>query len=618
MGKEPEKKKPKYNSWQNTKYMVGLAWKNCKSVLVIAGLIALTGVALTTVQLLIAPLILKQIELHESITKLLLTIAIFTALLILMTAFKRYLQSNALYGRVEIRMHILKLINIKRGSTSYENLFTKDFRNGLNKALEATSMNSRPTEAVWNTLTELVTNIIGFIIYLLIVSRFDIRVILLVLFTTVTGFFINKKIDNWDYLHKDEKAEHQRKMNYLHGVMLSRKGAKDVRIFGLDEWFYDIRGSLDRTLNAFYYRREKNYFLTNVVDMVLTITRNGVAYAYLIYNVLEKGMSASEFLLYFGAISGFTAWVSGILGQLLELHKQSGDLSFVRELIEWEEPFRFEDGKKLIDDKNTLYEIKLENVSYRYPGAENDTITDMNMTLKAGEKLAIVGQNGAGKTTLVKLITGLLDPTKGKVLLNGVDIRVYNRADYYGLFSSVFQEFSVLEASLKENVSQCAEDIDEDKVIRCLEQAGLLEKAKQLPQGIETKIGRAVFSDGVELSGGQTQRLMLARALYKDGPILALDEPTAALDPIAENDIYMKYDEMTSGKTSLFISHRLASTRFCDRIVFLKDGKIIEDGTHQELLEKGGEYANLFEVQSKYYREGGAAYEDEYENEKAI
>ncbi len=619
MGKVLEKKKPKYNSWQNTKYMVGLAWKNCKSVLVIAGLIALTGAALTTVQLLIAPLILRQIELHESINKLLLTIAFFTALLILLTAFKRYLQINALYGRVEIRMHIVKLINMKRGSTSYENLFVEGFQNGLKKAHEATKMNSRATEAVWNTLTELVTNIIGFIIYLLIVSRFDIRVILLVLITTVTGFFINIKIDNWDYLHKDEKAEYQRKMNYLHGVMLSRKRAKDIRIFGLDEWFYDVRGSLDRTLNAFYYRREKNYFLTNVVDMMLTITRNGVAYAYLIYNVLNKGMSASEFLLYFGAISGFTAWVSGILGQLLELHKQSNDLSAVRELLEWNEPFRFEGGRKLDCDKNTLYEIRLENVSYRYPGAENDTITDMNMTLKAGENLAIVGRNGAGKTTLVKLITGLLDPTKGRVLLNGIDIREYNRKDYYALFSAVFQQFSVLEASLKENVSQCAEGVDEDRVVKCLEKAGLLEKTKQLPQGIETKIGRDVFSEGVELSGGQTQRLMLARALYKDGPILALDEPTAALDPIAENDIYMKYDEMTSGKTSLFISHRLASTRFCDRILFLKNGKIIEEGTHQELLKEDGEYANLFEVQSKYYREGEAEeYEDEYENEKSI
>ena len=191
------------------------------------------------------------------------------------------------------------------------------------------------------------------------------------------------------------------------------------------------------------------------------------------------------------------------------------------------------------------------------------------------------------------------------MLLNGEDIRKYNRRDYYALFSAVFQDFSMLEASVAENVSQKVEGIDEARVWACLEQAGLTEKIQSLPDGIQTKLGRQVYEDGVELSGGETQRLMLARALYKDGPILALDEPTAALDPIAENDIYRKYNEMTAGKTSLFISHRLASTRFCDRILFLADGVIAEEGTHESLIALCGGYAKLFEVQSRYYQEGG-------------
>ena len=215
-----------------------------------------------------------------------------------------------------------------------------------------------------------------------------------------------------------------------------------------------------------------------------------------------------------------------------------------------------------------------------------------------------MGLNGAGKTTLVKLLCGLLDPTEGRVLLNGQDIRTFDRAEYYRLFSAVFQDYSLLCTTVAENVAQTASNIDEERVWKCLQKAGLTEVIQALPQGIHTHVGRDVFLDGVLFSGGQTQRLMLARALYKGSPILFLDEPTAALDPIAEDDIYRKYSAMTEGKTSLFISHRLASTRFCDRILFLDQGKIAEEGTHEMLLALGGGYAKLFEVQSRYYQEG--------------
>ena len=221
-----------------------------------------------------------------------------------------------------------------------------------------------------------------------------------------------------------------------------------------------------------------------------------------------------------------------------------------------------------------------------------------------GEKLAVVGLNGAGKTTLVKLLCGLLDPTEGTVFLNDVDVKTFDRDAYYTLFSAVFQEYALLSTTVAENVAQADEKIDEARVWDCLEKAGLSQAIRALPQGIHTHVGREVYLDGVLFSGGQTQRLMLARALYKNGPILMLDEPTAALDPIAEDDIYQKYSAMTQGKTSVFISHRLASTRFCDRILFLDHGQIAEEGTHEALLAKNGGYAALFEVQSRYYQEG--------------
>ncbi len=284
------------------------------------------------------------------------------------------------------------------------------------------------------------------------------------------------------------------------------------------------------------------------------------------------------------------------------LHKESLDISRIREFLEYPESFKFEEGENVpvVDG----YELKLENVSFRYPGAERDTIHGLNLTVRPGEKLAIVGLNGAGKTTLVKLLCGLLDPTEGKVLLNGKDIRDFNRRNYYDLFSAVFQDFSILDVTIAEEIAQTTVGIDYERVADCVEKAGLTSTIEKLPKGLQTHVGREVYLDGVLFSGGQTQRLMLARALYKNGPILLLDEPTAALDPIAENDIYMKYNEITHGKTSLFISHRLASTRFCDRIIFVAEGEIKEEGTHENLLALNGEYANLFAVQSRYYQEG--------------
>lgn len=354
---------------------------------------------------------------------------------------------------------------------------------------------------------------------------------------------------------------------------------------------------------AFSLRRERVYAWNCVVDVLLQFARNGIAYVYLIGMALNKGLSASEFLLYFTAFTGFSNWVTGLLSQFATLHKECMGLSTILEYIHLPEQFRFQGGKPI--PKAERYELKLENVSFRYPGTEKDIIRHMNLTLHPGEKIAVVGLNGAGKTTLVKLLCGFYDPDEGRVLLNGIDIREFNRQEYYDLLSAVFQEMSVLDLTVAEQVAQTVENIDLSKVSDCLEKAGLRDKVEELPLGLQTHVGKMVYLDGVEFSGGETQRLMLARALYKDGPILVLDEPTAALDPLAENDIYQKYNEMTTGKTAIFISHRLASTRFCDRILFLQDGVIAEEGTHEQLLAMNGEYAKLFQVQAQYYQEGG-------------
>lgn len=591
--------------WQNTGFMIGRAWCTYKSVVFLCIPLALVTAGTTVTELLIAPAILQKVETAAPLCELVRTIAVFGTVLLVLMGLRGYIDTNTLFGRVSVRMSIIRLLGDMVAGTSYPNLLDTGFIRSEEKAFAACSSNRKATEDIWTTWTEILTNVIGFLVYLLLLSGLSPLLVCIMAALAAAGYFVNKRIGEWGYRHREEEEKYQKDFSYLRKTATERKYAKDIRIFGLKSWIDEVWDSTMRLYEAFLKRREGVYIWINVVDLLLAFLRNGIAYAYLLYFVLKNGMSASQFLLYFGAISGFTQWVTGILEQFLKLHRQSLELSTVREFLEWPEPFLFEEGEKIEGEPDGRYEVRLEHVSFRYPDAKCDTIHDLDLTVTAGERLAIVGCNGAGKTTLVKLLCGFLDPTQGRVLLNGEDIRKYDRRDYYALFSAVFQDFSVLEGSVAENVAQHANEIDENKVRECLAQAGLTEKIASLPHGIQTKIGREVYEDGVELSGGQIQRLMLARALYKDGPILVLDEPTAALDPIAENDIYMKYSSMTCKRTSVFISHRFASTRFCDRIILLADGKIKEEGTHESLLAKDGEYARLFEIQSRYYAQEG-------------
>ena len=600
--------KPKYNLWQNSWYMVKLAWRYSKSVLAICIILAAATAGETVVQLLIAPGILQKLELRASLPQLLGAIAIFTGALILFAAAKEYFDLNKLFGRVTVRIKLIEAIAEKMAQTSYENLLDTAFLQRKERASSACDDNQSPAENIWLTWTNILANLLGFAVYLALLSSLSPLLILVVIATTAAGYFVSRKVNQFGYLHREEEAAYTAEMRYVKRTVTSRAFAKDIRIFGLKPWLMEVWQKSFRLYESFLRRREKHYFLTNLADFLLSLLRNGISYAYLLHLTLTEGLSASTFLLYFTAASGFTQWITGILEQFTQLSKESLEISVVREFLEWPECFQLTDGDPIPDAVDGTYELQLEHVTYRYPGAAEDTIHDLSLTLHRGEKVALVGLNGAGKTTLVKLLCGFLDPTQGTVRLNGVDIRKLNRRAYYKLFSAVFQEFSLLEATVAENVAQQVEGIDEEKVWQCLENAGLSDAVRALSQGLQTHLGRSIYDDGTELSGGQTQRLMLARALYRDGAVLVLDEPTAALDPITESEIYLKYSEMTQGKTSLFISHRLASTRFCDRIILLENGSIAEEGSHEALLQRGGSYAKLFSVQRRYYEEGGESH----------
>ena len=596
------KKKPTYPMLPSIRFMLSRARRHCPSVIFICFALAALQVATQTAQLLIAPQILGKVESAAPLSELLATIGGFTAAIFLLSALNRYLSETTFIPRVDIRSKILGEINYKCFITSYPNCEDLERKALLERAMDAGSGNSEAAEYIWTTATELMTNLGSFAVYLLMLTGMEPVMLLVIIATSALSFWINRITRRWKHRFWEENRK-----NWLGTVYLARKtqsmeAAKDIRIFGLADWIMALYAKTLDTIHDFVGKREKRVIWADLADVALTFLQNGIAYAYLLGMAIRGELSASEFLLYFSAVTGLSTWIRGILDHCSKLCQQCQEIGSIVEYLNAPERFRFGSGKPLPDTGSV--ELRLEHVTFRYPGSDKPLFENLNLTIRPGEKLAIVGLNGAGKTTLVKLLCGFYDPDEGRVTLNGTDIREFDRREYYGLLCAVYQEFSILDMTIAENVAQRVEGIDENKVWECLELAGLSDFVRSLPQGLGTHVGRSVYTDGILLSGGQTQRLMLARALYKGGPILVLDEPTAALDPIAESDIYQKYSAMAGGKTSIFISHRLASTRFCDRILYLADGTIAEEGTHEELLKLGGAYAGLYEIQSRYYQEG--------------
>ena len=600
-----DKQKPAYGMASNCWFMIRRAWRDCKGVLSVCAGLVFCGAAASLLELFVVPSILEAVERGVSAGELIRLIAWFTLGMVAVRALRGYLDENAIFGRIRVRVGLGLDLHLTFCRTSFPHIEDPDYLKRVEKAGTCVYGNRAAGEAIWKTMVELLTNLICFVIYLLLLSQVGPWAALLCITLSAAGYFAGERIREWRYRRREEEGKLLHKAEYIIERSKDIQLAKDIRIFGIAPWLTELYEKYNRLFQDFCTKSLQYDLAADLLDVALAFLRNGAAYGLLIAMALRGELTAAQFVLYFTAVSGFTGWVTGIFKGLGELHRHSLDLSTLREFLEIPELFRFEGGKPLPVREDHLYTLELRDVSYRYPGAEHDTLSHVDLTIRPGEKLAVVGKNGAGKTTLIKLLCGLYDPTEGQVLLDGEDIRQYDRRDYYKHFSAVFQHFSILAGTMAENVAQTwGEGVDLPRVWDCLERAGVADKIRDLPQQENTHLGREVYLDGVDLSGGQMQRLMLARALYKNAPVVVLDEPTAALDPIAESDLYQKYSDLTGGRTSVYISHRLASTRFCDRVLLIENGGIAEEGTHEELLKRGGRYAYLFDLQSKYYREG--------------
>lgn len=442
--------------------------------------------------------------------------------------------------------------------------------------------------------------VVGVLASGVLLYKINIWMILLILATCGGQFCLQRALTKKQRQNLDRRTEPAARFDYFYKLCKDGAAAKDIQL-------YSMRDYLIKALAASLYKIEKiyaQYTHTCVAFDGLTALLNGVrasiAYIYLAYLTAKGALRVSDFVFYFGIITGFSDWVLHLGFAVNQIEMCCKECQAYRDYIEFED--HAEEGEQL--PSKSVDRVVFEHVSFRYPSADAPTLKNINLTFKNGEKIAIVGENGAGKTTLIKLLCGLYSPTDGRILLNGKDTARLAKTSYFDLFSAIFQDYYFLPMTVQQNITASL-DYDRGKLDRALQKAEMYDKVSALPNGADTRMDRNVYKDAVDFSGGEKQKLLLAKALYKDAPILILDEPTAALDPIAENQLYLKYSQLTEGKLSFFISHRLSSTRFCDRILFVSGGQITEEGTHEELMAKKGAYYKMFQVQSYYYREQG-------------
>ncbi|MBP5751874.1 MAG: ABC transporter ATP-binding protein, partial [Treponema sp.] len=408
--------------------------------------------------------------------------------------------------------------------------------------------------------------------------------------------------------HRESFSEPWRKMNYYERNSMNISAGKDIRIFGLKKLFNYHFDLMINTYRKFRYKYQLKWYYPTISDTAFNFVRDWAAYTLLIHKVLSGQIDAATFTIYLGVIANFSQYIYDVSMHFANLRDASHQFNDYHEFMKQKDLFvhsnaTADNGTTVSGNATAAPSIEFRNVSFAYEGSEKAVLKDVSFKIGADEKIALVGNNGAGKTTIVKLLCGLYQPTSGEILIDGKSINDIGVEKYQDMISVLFQDTSPIALSIAENVCGCEpKDVDDKRLHECLEKAGLLSKVDSLPKKEETYITQTLDEKGVVLSGGETQKLLLAKAMYKDGPMLILDEPTSALDPIAESKIYEEYNQMASQKTAVFISHRLASTKFCDRILFLDGGQIVEEGTHDQLMEKGGKYREIFDIQSHYYK----------------
>lgn len=479
------------------------------------------------------------------------------------------------------------------------------FENGRVRDLEARSVSAaEPRNFAEDKVLGFISNLIRLGGYTYIIMSLHPIMILFILTVIAANTLIARRSAKLGYEYTSAMTRLSRRFNYIFRTMVDFKVGKDVRINGADSWLKSKYEKESEEYIRDHRAQQRKLLGINTLSDIIGLIQTVVMYGYCGYLAISGGITVGSFTVFLGALTAFTGTFNEFVKRFPALGLLSKYIDDYREFLRCAE----HEGKELeTSDISSLPEhcdIEFVNVSFKYPDTDRYVLKNINIKIKAGERLSIVGYNGAGKSTFIKLLCRFYKPTEGKILLGGVDISTYPLPEYRRRLAVVFQDYQLFYMSVRYNIVLNLEE-DPERVRKALAESGILEKIEGLENGIDTSYGRILYYHSRDFSGGETQKIACARAYYRDSPIVILDEPTSALDPVAETQLYGRFNEIIGDKTAVYISHRLASVKFCDSIAVFADGELVERGTHAELMKKNGIYADMFTKQAHYYIENG-------------
>lgn len=512
-----------------------------------------------------------------------------------------------LQGRAYSRISLLRLDYVaascrKLLAMEYKYHRDAEFLADNQNAWQATSNNNNGVEGIYHRLYEAPARLLTALLLVVTVALLSPWLLLALAVNLALSVLAVRAADRYRYRMRNELRRKGREIWYYRNRSEDFSYGKDIRIYKLRDRVEDNFRTAVSGYVACLDLCGRREFLWGLLALVGLLCTDAATYFILIRRTVS-GMSIADFSMYLAAVLA--------LGTLLK--QLSADVAYLlNESLYVHDLYAFLDsdidargGKRKRIVAETL-EVEFRDVGFRYPHTDKWVLRHFDFHIRKGERLAVVGVNGAGKSTLVLLLTGLYQPEEGNILINGIPSEEFDRHELYAMFSVVFQEVNLLAFSVAENVAARTGEVDRERVAEALRRTGLEPVVAALPKGMDQPVLKIIEEDGVEFSGGEAQKLAIARALYKDANMVVMDEPTAALDALAEADIYERFSALVRGKTAVYISHRLASTRFCDRIAFFENGALKECGTHDELMAERGAYYRMFTVQGQYYAEEGS------------
>lgn len=598
----------KYGLFRNMGYIIKKLWQYKKILVLIMVLGTITQSIMQYLWSYIAKYVIEIVQVQnglaeKDITPLFHLLMITTAIEIVCIGGNTIINNRLWFYFMKVRMHMVTERIDKVLSMDYQTLEQPHMLDMFQKANQSTGGNNNGVEGMMHNMFWLGSHVVTMVVSAVAIIGLDWRLIIALTVAMLTNFgsylwsVRDDKVHFWDAMPAT-----WRKTNYMERCTQDFDFAKDIRLFSMKNWLLKRQREIFDDHES-KYAKSRNFWLRHSIIYTTTSLLSGaVMYGILVTEVLHEGLSIADFTLFLGLCGAFSSALSNFYAGVGNLQQCSLQTDDFRTFMDWpvEEIGEFEDLSEVV--KSGKLDFEFRNVGFKYEGAEQYALKNLNLSFPAGQRLAVVGLNGAGKTTFIKLLLRLYDVTEGEILLNGVNIQKFRRKEYYELFAPVFQNVELFAFPMAENISmQSPEKTDKVLARACVDMAGMKEKVDGLEHGIDTELLKVVHEDGVDLSGGEKQKLALARALYKNAPVIVLDEPTASLDALAEYELYQNFDKMIQEKSAVYISHRLSSTRFCDVIAMFVAGEMVEYGTHEELLAKGGAYAEIFEVQAQYY-----------------